>query len=238
MSRSGPPVTVCFTDTDGQPSAASAANPLPVSATLDSADMETLLTSIDASLTALTDIIDPTSNALRINPRDQDGSTTQFEDEGAIAHDSADSGKPQKLGAKAVATLSSQTVVAANDRTDVFADLDGVLPVRLGANHGDYVSGVASNTDGASTEVLAAGAAGIKHYITDVTIINTSATMIYVELKDNTTVKWRFPVPATGGVTHSFKTPLAGTAATAWNFDASAATTTCYCSVSGYKSKV
>lgn len=157
---------------------------------------------------------------------------------GGVAHDSADSGNPLKVGAKAIATLSGETLVAAADRADNKSDLDGALLVRTDRALGDLVNGNASNTDGSSTQVLAAGAAGIKHYITDVTITNTSSSNIYVELKDNTTVKWTFPVPANGGVTHSFKSPLAGTAATAWNFDPSASATTIYCSVSGFKSKI
>ena len=158
--------------------------------------------------------------------------------QGNVAHDGADSGNPQKIGTKAIAQSSAQTLVAANDRSNVFSDLDGQVLVRANAPIGDYVSGTASNTDGSSTQVLAAGAAGIKHYITDVSIANTSASNIYVELKDGTTAKWVFPVPANGGVTHSFTTPLGGTAATAWNFDPSAATTTVYCSASGFKSKI
>jgi hypothetical protein len=205
---------------------------------VESPDQETLLTAVDTKLGLLTALIDSSSGGLKVNPRDSDGSTLAFEDEGAIAHDAADSGKPQKLGAKAIATLSGATLVAAADRTDVYADLDGTVLNRKNAAIGDYVSGVASNTDGTSTALIAAGAAGVKHAITDITIINTSASMIYVELKDDTTVKWRFPVPATGGVTHSFQTPLVGTAATAWNFDPSAATTTVYCSASGFKTKV
>lgn len=157
---------------------------------------------------------------------------------GAVAHDSADSGNPIKVGAKAIAALSGATLVAAADRTDNQSDLDGALIVRNNFALGDLVNGNASNTDGTSTQVLAAGAAGVKHYITDITITNMSATDIYVELKDNTTVKWTFPVPANGGVTHHFASPLAGTAATAWNFDPSAAATTVYCSVSGFKSKI
>lgn len=157
---------------------------------------------------------------------------------GAVAHDSADSGNPIKVGAKAIAALSGTTLVAAADRTDNQSDLDGALIVRNNFALGDLVNGNASNTDGSSTQVLAAGAAGVKHYITDVTITNTSASNIYVELKDNTTVKWTFPVPANGGVTHHFASPLGGTAATAWNFDPSAAATTVYCSVSGFKSKI
>ena len=157
---------------------------------------------------------------------------------GGIAHDSADSGNPIKVGAKAIAALSGATLVSAADRADNQADLDGALIVRNNFALGDLVNGNASNTDGSSTQVLAAGAAGVKHYITDVTITNTSASNIYVELKDNTTVKWTFPVPANGGVTHHFSSPLGGTAATAWNFDPSAAATTVYCSVSGFKSKI
>lgn len=157
---------------------------------------------------------------------------------GGIAHDSADSGNPVKIGGKAKSTLSGVTLVASDDRADGTSDLDGAFITRNNYALGDLVSGNASNTDGSSTQVLAAGAAGIKHYITDVTITNMSATNIYVELKDNTTVKWTFPVPATSGVTHHFASPLAGTAATAWNFDPSAAATTIYCSVSGFKSKI
>lgn len=95
-------------------------------------------------------------------------------------------------------------------------------------------SGLVSNTDGASTALIAAQGAGVLTYITDITITNTSASMIYVEIKDGTTTKWVFPVPATGGVTHSFETPLKGTANTAWNFDPSAATTTVYIAANGY----
>lgn len=158
--------------------------------------------------------------------------------EGTVAHDAADSGNASKIGGKAISALSGLTLVSTLDRTDASFDLDGAQITRPNAAGGDYVSGVASNTDGASTEVLAAGASGVKHYITDVMIVNTSSTFIYVELKDNTTVKWRFPVPANSGVSKTFATPLAGTAATAWNFDPSAAATTIYCSVSGFKSKV
>lgn len=157
---------------------------------------------------------------------------------GNVAHDAADSGNPVKTGARAIAAMSGATLVAAADRADNMADLDGAQIVRENGAIGDYVNGNASNTDGTSTQVLAAGAAGIRHYITDVTITNMSATNIYVELKDGSTVKWTFPVPATSGVTMSFTTPIGGTAATAWNFDPSTAATTVYCSVAGFKSKI
>jgi hypothetical protein len=157
---------------------------------------------------------------------------------GSVAHDAPDGGNSSKIGAKAESALAGITAVADADRTDLYADLDGVLAVKLNAMGADAVSGNASNTDGTSTEVLAAGAANVKHCITDVTITNTSSSSIYVELKDGATAKWTFPVPAQSGVCKTFATPLRGTAATAWNFDPSAATTTVYCSVAGFKSKV
>jgi hypothetical protein len=153
-----------------------------------------------------------------------------------VAHDAADSGSPQKIGAKAQTALSDNTLVADDDRSNLFCDLDGVLLTKPVA-HGDIVSGNASNTDGTSTSVIASSGAGVRTYLTDVTITNTSSTNTYCEIKDGTTVMWTFPVPANGGVTHRFATPLKGTAATAWNFDMGTAVTTAYCSMSGYKSK-
>jgi len=157
---------------------------------------------------------------------------------GNVAHDAADAGNPVKLGAKAETALSAITLVVDGDRTDLYAGVDGVLITRPHCNLEDLVSGNASNTDGTSTQVIAASGSGIKTYLTDITITNTSSSNIYVELKDNTTVKWTLPVPANGGVTHNFTVPLAGSANVAWNFDPSAATTTVYCSAAGFKSKV
>lgn len=157
---------------------------------------------------------------------------------GDEAHDAVDAGNPIKIGAKAETDMTGITAVADGDRTDVYAGSDGILLVRQDAPLGNVVSGNASNTDGASTACIAAQGANIKTYLTDFTLTNTSATDIYVEIKDGTTAKWTVPVPAGGGITHSFRTPLAGTANTAWNFDASAATTTLYCSMSGFKSKI
>lgn len=157
---------------------------------------------------------------------------------GNVAHDGADSGAPVKVGAKASTSVSGVTLVANGDRTDLLAGVDGVQIVRPNSNLEDIVSGNASNTDGSSTQVIASSGAGIKTYLTDVTVTNSSSGNIIVELKDGSTVKWTFPVPANAGVTHSFTTPLAGTAATAWNFDPSTATTTVYCSAAGFKSKI
>lgn len=183
----------------------------------------------NASTTALA--VDATYGAA-VDVKRQPGSA------GDIAHDSADSGNPVKVGSKARATLSDVTLVAANDRTDNYADLDGVQLVRGDAPHGDRVSGNATNTDGTSTQCLAASGSGVKTVLTDITIANSSATAVTVDIKDGATTKWTFPVPAGGGVVFSWKSGLVGTANTAWNFDPSTGVSTITCSMSGYKSKV
>jgi hypothetical protein len=157
---------------------------------------------------------------------------------GATAHDSADAGNPHKIGAKAETALSGVTLVADGDRTDLYAGIDGVLITRPHCNLEDIVTGNASNTDGSSTQCIAAQAAGIKTYLTSVILTNTSSSNIYCEIKDGTTAKVTIPVPANGGAVFNPPVPLPGTAATAWNFDPSSAATTVYCSMIGFKSKV
>lgn len=52
---------------------------------------------------------------------------------GDVAHDGADSGNPVKVGAKALAHGASPTAVAAGDRTDLYANRDGI-PFSIGGH--------------------------------------------------------------------------------------------------------
>jgi hypothetical protein len=161
---------------------------------------------------------------------------------GDVAHDTADAGEPVKIGAKAVASVLAQTLVAANDRSNLFCDLDGVLVVRANGALGDVLSERVSNTDGASTACTGAFAATASQriYITDIIVHNAHATTNgYVDIRDGTAgaVLATIPLPATGGAVVSLKTPLRLTANTALAFDVSAAITTVYLSFSGFKSK-
>lgn len=157
---------------------------------------------------------------------------------GGVAHDGVDSGNPHKIGGKAIASQSGLTLVAAADRTDAAFGIDGFILNRPHTNLENIVTGNASNTDGTSTQCIAAQASGIKTYLTSIILTNTSSSMIYVEIKDGSTAKLTIPVPATGGAVFNPPVPIPGTAATAWNFDPSAATTTVYCSMVGFSSKV
>lgn len=160
---------------------------------------------------------------------------------GDIAHDAADSGNPMKVGSKAIAGQSTATLVAAGDRVENYAGLDGVKLVRPHCGLEDIVSGVAAITDGSSTSVIASAGAGVKNYITSVMIANTSATAVTVDLRDGAagTVKATLPVPAnTSGVVTNWPVPLPFSAATAVCADPSAAASTVTVTLIGFKSKV
>ena len=158
---------------------------------------------------------------------------------GAVAHDGNTASSPVTIGARAESALSGITKVADADVTNLYAGVDGVLIVRPDTNLEDIVTGTASNTDGASTQVIAAsGSASIKVYLRSVQLYNASTSNIYVEMKDGTTAKAVIGLPALAPVHVRFDPPIAGTANTAWNFDPSAAATTVYCSAQGFKSAV
>lgn len=158
--------------------------------------------------------------------------------EGNVAHDGVDSGNPLKVGNKAVAGISGVTLVAANDRTDAYAGLDGVPIVRPYCGLEDIVSARISDTGGTSTAIIAAQGAGIKTYLTTIALYNSSTTNVYADILDGATIKLTLPLPALGGAVINLPVPLAGTANTAWNLDVSAATTTVYATAVGFKSKV
>lgn len=161
---------------------------------------------------------------------------------GATAHDAADAGNPIKMGAKAVAAVSTATMVADADRTNAVSDIDGALLVRNSRPLGDVLSERVSNTDGASTASTAFGAtASTRNVIVGYSVYNASATAGYLDFRDGTAgaVLWTVPLPATGGA--NFTCPdgiFRTTANTALAYDVSAALTTVYISVTGFKSKV
>lgn len=164
---------------------------------------------------------------------------------GDVAHDAADSGAPIKVGAKAETSPKGITLVADADRTDLYADADGVLMVKLNTSGADFISERVSNTDGASTAFSNFTAvAGTKNAITTLSVFRTDAgtTLIYVDFRDGTAgaVLYSLPIPAGGGVVVSGAgMPLFKTSADkALAFDVSAATTTVYISASGYQTKV
>jgi hypothetical protein len=160
---------------------------------------------------------------------------------GGVAHDAADSGNPVKVGAIATASMLGRTPVAAADRSDLVVDTVGALIVRDGVSLEDIISERTTNTDGASTAMTGAFAATASQriYVTDLILANSSSTNITVDIRDGVagSVLATFPVPANGGVVHSFRTPLRFSINTAVAFDGSAAATTLSVSMIGFKAK-
>jgi hypothetical protein len=160
---------------------------------------------------------------------------------GDVAHDTADSGSPQKIGAKAESSLAGITLVADADRTDLYADLDGVLVTKPHTVYGDILVERATNTDGASTALSTFGAtASARNFVSTITVYNSSTTNGYLDLRDGTagSILYTIPLPALGGATINFPVPLRQTTAnTALAIDVSAALSTVYVSLVGFKSK-
>lgn len=210
---------------------ASAAAPADVSADNDAVNIWALRNgSLVVNLAAAGALIPgDATNGLKVQPS------------GNVAHDAADSGNPIKIGAKAETSPAGVTLVADGDRTDVYADADGIIMTKPYTSNADLISEAFSTTVATETASTNFGAtASCRNHITCIHAFNTSATPVYVELRDGAggTVFYRFSVPAAGGVVIPFPTPLRQpTANTALYYDPSAAVSTLYVNLTGFKSK-
>lgn len=160
---------------------------------------------------------------------------------GDVADGATDSGNPLKIGAFAEQNLATSTVVSDGQRTNVHADIDGVLYVKPYTSYGDIKSERITDTAGTSVASTAFSAvASTRNFITTITVYNSSTTNGYLDLRDGTagSVIYTIPLPALGGATIQFPVPLRQpTANTALAYDVSAAITTVYISVVGFQSK-
>ena len=160
---------------------------------------------------------------------------------GDVAHDTADSGNPPKIGAYATNSIEGITQVANADRTNVIADLNGVLITRPHTTLEEIITERVSDTGGSSTAFtnFAAGGAGIHNYVTTISIYNSSATDGYVDFRDGTggSVVFTAAAPATGGSVVNLPVPIKFAANTAVAYDVSAALSTVYISVVGFQAQ-
>lgn len=146
---------------------------------------------------------------------------------GGIAHDSADSGNPHKVGFKAFSPdgTTPGTAVAENDRTDGKADLDGrqfvntVHPV-LWSYHENSSSALTDQ------EVKADPGDGFSIFITDIVFSTGAATACNIFFEEgSTTILGPYYLEATAGrgLAIHFTTPKKVTASTALTVTTSAA---------------
>lgn len=160
---------------------------------------------------------------------------------GDVAHDGVDSGSPVKVGAKAIASPKGVTLVANADRTDLIADLDGILVTKVGATNGDIIAERIADTTGTSTEFTNFSAvAATRNYVTSLHIYNSSASAGFVDIRDGAAgaVLFTAAAPAGGGMTIANAVPfIRSSANTALAYDVSGALTTMYINIAGFQSK-
>ena len=148
--------------------------------------------------------------------------------QGNIAHDSADSGSPVKVGTKAVlfdGTAPPNAAVAEGDRTNAIGDEYG--RVYVCDVHPNYWS-VSADYAAAqtNTSIKAAPGAGLSLYITDI-LISNGATAGNITLLDGSggTVKWEIYPAINGGCVSNLRTPIKLTANTALCITSTSCTT-------------
>lgn len=131
---------------------------------------------------------------------------------GTIAHDSADSGNPIKIGGRAI--NAEITAVANNDRSDFVTDLVGKQIVMPYANPENFVSGAITSamTGTTSTSLIAAPAAGLRNYITTIIVSNAHASVgTDVVIQDGNAGTTLMTIPAAavyGGAVINLPVPL------------------------------
>jgi hypothetical protein len=160
---------------------------------------------------------------------------------GSLLHDSTDAGAPIKIGARSVAGLSATTLVAAADRTNVYAGLDGALYTRPHCGLEDLVKGTTTISASTVAVTCLASVASIKQYVTHVSATNTSTQNAVVGLIDATTpaiMSWACPANYSGFISN-FAVPLAPAAAgTKWALQTDTSLATVICNMAGFKSKI
>jgi hypothetical protein len=99
---------------------------------------------------------------------------------GNVAHDAADAGYPVKVGARAI-PYSTQTPVAANDRTDLMTDRHGSLFVIGG--HPDIITLEAAYTALQTDVAIVSVAGGNKIAVSQIQVLADSANTVFPQVR-------------------------------------------------------
>jgi hypothetical protein len=100
---------------------------------------------------------------------------------GDVAHDSADSGNPLKWGAKSIAHGANPSAVAANDRTDIYANRHGI-PWVIGG-HPNVLTLRANYTTAQSDTAIASVGGGNKIVVTRLSVTVDNACSVDVQCR-------------------------------------------------------
>lgn len=133
--------------------------------------IEGLLTTIDTDtgdIAASVSVLDDWDNAA------SDGASVS----GDVAHDGVDAGEPVKIGYKAVAHGTNPTAVAANDRTNGYANRAGI-PFVLGG-HPNIITLEAAYTAAQTDTAIITVSAGTKIVVTQIAVVADNANTVDV----------------------------------------------------------
>ena len=121
---------------------------------------------------------------------------------GNVTHDSADSGAPVKLGAKAVNLKATPTAVATSDRTDLLATRAGQLFTIGGHPNAITRSVLVTDANGSQTgqTIVASVASGTAVVVTRVTVLCDNANTADVSVQVGFSTTTTMPSPSTTGV--------------------------------------
>lgn len=138
---------------------------------------------------------------------------------GPAAHDAAISGNPVRIAGRALS--SDYTAVGAGDTADIATTLTGkqlTYPFALPGQTWNYAAASGGITNTTGVTIKAAAGAGVRNYITCLTIVNGHASVgTDVQIRDGAsgTVLYRFYAVANGGgVREVFSVPIRGSANT------------------------
>jgi hypothetical protein len=145
---------------------------------------------------------------------------------------------PIRIGMKAVSANPAATTTGF--QRDAIGTLVGALVVRPYSipeaewNYAAASGGIVNTTD---VTFMTAGAAGIRNYLTRLDCKNASASVAteFVVKDGTTTVIWRTHLGIGERLTHTFPSPLKGTAATVMNAAAITTGAAVYCNAGGFQ---
>jgi len=163
----------------------------------------------------------------------------QLIDNSIATHDATAAGSITQLGLEGRNTEPT-AVGTTGDGTRALASMLGkqvIVPYAIPASTWSYAGPASGITDTTNDVLKAAGAAGVRNYVTSVQVINAHATVdTEVVIKDGSTVIHRGWAGADGGgYAAKFDPPLRGTAATAMNVAAITTGTATHVSAQGYQ---
>lgn len=155
---------------------------------------------------------------------------------GQSAHDAAVAGSPVRAAGRALS--AAYATVATGDTADFITTLQGVQVIRpwqipeLEWSYAAAAGGIINTTD---VVLSAAAGAGLRRYITSMTLSNNSATATEVVLKDGATIIWRGHLPGNAPTSEIvFTNPLKTSANAALNVACITTAAAVYVNAQGY----